>query len=88
MFSNLLGSIGGGLLGSAAIASDSTLATGGIVLTGLGFVAVFIRHLLAEIKRLTERLDEAKARSDRREEQMEELRRELREIRKCNCNDQ
>ncbi len=87
MISNLLGSIGGGLLGSAAIASDATLTTGGIVVTGAAFVGIFIRHLLAEIKRLTERLDEAKERSDKREAQIEELRRELREIKKCTCHD-
>ncbi len=81
------GALGLGILGSTAIASDTTLATGGVVVTGLGFIAVFIRHLLAEIKRLTERLDEAKERSDKREAQIEELRRQLLEIKKCSCHD-
>ncbi len=81
------GILGAFLLGTSAIASDATIVTGGVVATGLGFVGIFIRHLLAEIKRLTERLDEAKERSDKREAQIEELRRELREIKKCTCHD-
>ncbi len=65
------------LLGSAALSADPTYTTGGIAIAGLTFIGIFIKHQQMEIKRLTERLDEAKARSEQREVQIAELRHEL-----------
>ncbi len=71
------GVIGMSLLGSGALVADPSLTTGGLVVAGLGFVIWFIKHQNSEIRRLTERLDEAKLRSDKRELQIAELKEEL-----------
>ncbi len=65
------------LLGSAALSADSTYTTGGLAIAGLTFIGIFIKHQQMEIKRLTERLDEAKLRSEQRAAQIAELRHEL-----------
>ncbi len=76
---------GSTLLGSAAITADPTVTTGGLVIAGLSFVGYFIRHQQGEIKRLTERLDEAKKQSEKREEearlQSEKREAEIRDLR-------
>ncbi len=79
---------GSTLLGSAAIATDPTYTTGGLVIAGLTFIGIFIKHQQMEIKRLTERLDEAKARGEKREIQIAELRQELRAFKASNDHDQ
>ncbi len=70
------------MLGSAAVMTNPSWQVIALVITGVGAVGWFIKHQQSEIKRLTERLDEAKERSDRREAQIDGLRKEIFTLRK------
>ncbi len=70
------------------MATYEIYTTGGLVIAGLTFIGIFIKHQQMEIKRLTERLDEAKARGEKRAAQIAELRQELRAFKANNNHDQ
>ncbi len=76
------GILGSGMLGSAAVMTNPSWQVIALVISGVGAVGWFIKHQQAEIKRLTERLDEAKERSEKREVQIDELRQEIYQLRK------